>query len=190
MLVAGPLFGYGLSRILKEKDLYSQGLWWMIGSVAAGWLAVNLLGLSGNRAMRRSVERLLIENEESLDQRRIFVGIATPSYRSMLDPHEDVGFLILKPEALHFIGDYRKLALSRHAIRKVSRAANIHSWLGLGGWIVIDAYVNDKPARMYIEPREKSTLLGNRLLLKPLHEELKEWASRPLETKVKAKAAP
>lgn len=178
LIISAPMFGYGVSRVWKDKDLFSQGLWWMIGSVVVGWLAVNLLGLSGNRAMRRSVERLLIENGEPLDQRRVFVGISTPSYRSMLDPHEDVGFLILKPEALHFIGDYRKLVLARHAIRKVSRVPNIHTMLGLGGWLVIDADVGDKPARMFVEPRERGTLLGNRRLLNPLLKELRSWMSR------------
>ena len=107
--------------------------------------------------------------------RHWFVGYARANYSGLIDPHEDVGFLILYDQGAEFYGERSRLLLKREDVGAVRLGMNAHSLAGLGGWI---AFVGKEPGRSvlcYIEPRVQSTLWRNRLLRPKLCRELKEW---------------
>lgn len=174
-LVALPFGAFGVWDLARTRDIFSiPGLLSLLACPIAGWLAVNAFGLWGNRSMQRAVFRRHYASA-SEDPQRYFVGIATPGYRSLWDPHEDVGYLELLPDMLRYRGDAKSLEIPKRAIREVVRKPNAHTWLGLGGWISIEGILEGRPIRLSIEPRERNTLLANRRVSAELLERLHAW---------------
>jgi hypothetical protein len=152
-----PGFVAGLALILLTGDLLGPGLWVLVGSFAVGWLAVNAFGLYGNQAMRTELAARVGLSDSGGE----FVGFARPAYRSGLDPHEDVGFLTLASEGVRFVGDSFCVDLPWTAVEQIRLRPNIHSLLGLGGWISIEGHLDGAPVRMLVEPRNHNTLWAN-----------------------------
>ncbi len=159
----------------------SANNWFAIGAlvsffvaVIVAYVSVNFLGLSGNRKMRLELGRRFSKGEDG--DLGWFVGVATPSYMNVWDPHEDIGFLKLSSEHLVFQGDSKRLEIPRNSIRRVSKKSNPHSFLLLGGWIVIDGILNHKPIRLLLEPRVKSSLLANKRISRQMLKEIQDWA--------------
>jgi len=178
LIVVGPGLALSLNEVVRQG--LSPLFWvWIAATSIGGWLAVNYLGLTGNQAMKEA----LTSHHEALhphDRReKWFVGFARPSFRSYLDPHEDVGFLILDSTRLIFEGESRRVELHRDQITGVSFKANIHSWIGLGRWVTVEAVLDGRPGRLMIEPREKPTLLGNRRVGADIHRALIDWSQTP-----------
>jgi hypothetical protein len=138
----------------------------------AGWASVNFLGLTGNRRIRRAMETRLDRDMPGCPHPRLFVGFARPGYRSALDPHEEVGWLLVHAEGLDLVGDQSRASVAREDVVTVRLGRNPHSWLGLGGWVVIET----KPGTWLVEPRERATHLGNRALMVELAAGLAAWA--------------
>ncbi|MER3466900.1 MAG: hypothetical protein C4340_07430, partial [Armatimonadota bacterium] len=92
----------------------------------------------------------------------IFVGIATPKHRSLLDPHEDVGWLWMEGGELRFKGERLSLSIPQEVILRAGYRANAHTILGLGRWVVVEGVREGKRFALKIEPREKRTLLANK----------------------------
>lgn len=186
LIVVGP----GLALCLNE--VVSKGLtplfWAFIaGTLVFGWLAVNFFGLTGNSSMKAELTARF-EKEHPNDRReKWFVGFARPIFKSYLDPHEDVGFLVLDAGRLLFLGESRRVELHRDQITSVGFRANIHSWLGLGRWVTVEAVLDGKPGRLMIEPRERKTLIGNRRLGTEIHRALLDWSQSPKGTAPVAK---
>lgn len=128
---------------------------------AFGWLSVNFLGLIGNRGLKRKLD-FRYRNEFPEDHsKRIFVGFSRPGKHGLLDPHEDLGWLVFQDSGLLFWGEKHQIELPWSVIQSVSKRRNIHSWIGLGGWVAIEALVGDKKIRLQVEPRVKTTHWGN-----------------------------
>lgn len=121
-----------------------------------GWLGINRFALFQNEAMRRELSHL----KPTVDA--TFVGVATPKHRSLLDPHEDVGWLWMEGDELRFRGERLSLSVPRDAIRQVGYRANSHTILGLGRWVVVEGIREGKRFILRIEPRERRTLLANK----------------------------
>jgi hypothetical protein len=169
-----PPTTYGVYWMAKNGQIVGLGLWCLIAASILGWLAVNFLGLWQNRRMRRQLARILdAKGEKVMDSP--FVGIATPSYSSLLDPHEDVGFLKFEPGRLIFLSETRRLELNRPGLKRVNFRANVHTLLGLGRWVCIEGEIEGKPIRLQVEPREKPTLLANMLYSKSLMQRIQRW---------------
>ncbi len=156
-LVFVPGFLAGLVLILTSGDPLGLGLWLLVGSFALGWLTVNAFGLFANQAMRAELSARLGLTASGGE----FVGFARPTYRSGLDPHEDVGFLVLGEEGLRFTGDTLTVDLPWDAVERIRLRPNIHTLLGLGGWISIEGHLDGAPVRMLVEPRNHNTLWAN-----------------------------
>lgn len=138
------------------------------------YLAINFLGLVQNRKMRTELEYLL--GSANLENgRRVFVGFSRPKAKVGIHPHEDLGWLVIKPDALEFIGERWNYVLERSEIRRIGFGFNVNSFFGLGRWIRIDGEVGGKFVRMLVEPRERDTMLGNLLLGGRLVRELRSW---------------
>lgn len=181
MAVIGP----GLALCLNEVVSKGLTLWfwaYIAGTLAFGWLAVNFLGLTGNASMKAELTRRYEKDHPHDRREKWFVGFARPTFKSYLDPHEDVGFLVLDSSRLLFLGESRKVELHRDQITGIGFRANIHSWLGLGRWVTVDAVLDGKPGRLMIEPRERKTLIGNRRLGTEVHRALLDWSQSPKGT--------
>lgn len=155
------------------RDLSSPWIWvWTGCFFVIGWVITNFFGLIGNQKMKREMEHRMKAEGEWDDHERYFVGFARPNYKGLLDPHEDVGFLVLENEKIEFKGSVQKFSLPTFAIEKVRFRSNIHSWVGLGRWVSIEATLDEKPIRLLVEPREKKTLIGNRTFSKKMKNEI------------------
>lgn len=141
------------------------------------WLTVNGIGLWDNDQLKKTMSLRLRFAHPNLNAPKYFVGFARPSYRSVLDPHEDVGFLILHEDRIEFYGGIHNIEFSREDFHEVVTRSNPHSLLGLGGWVSIEGNFEGQPIRMLIEPREDSSLLGNKGWARFLTIEIKKWAA-------------
>ncbi len=137
-----------------------------------GWISLSAFGLWSNAAMRDELGKRYGRERGRPEDPLIFVGFATPQYRSVLDPHEDIGFLVLHPEALEIYGDQRTEHRKREEITGIRLAKNTHSWVGLGGWVVVES----PSGNLLIESREKDSLAANRKNRVRLLESLRNWA--------------
>ncbi len=175
LLVAVPFIIYGGLRATAAHNWFAiEAIVSFVLGLVAAYLGVNFFGLYANRKMRMELCRRFSKGDES--DLGWFVGVATPGYMNLWDPHEDIGFLKLSAEHLIFQGDSKKLEIPRNSVRRVSRKANPHSFLLLGGWIVIDGILDHKPIRLLLEPREKNNLLGNKRKSRHFLKEIQDWA--------------
>ena len=149
--------------------------YWLGGFVATAWLLVGLLGLAGNGAVRSEMGRRLHMERPFDQQAKVFVGFARPSYKGLLDAHEEVGFLFIHEEEIEYWGETRKVRIRRDDIDEIRFRANPHSWIGLGRWICVEANVAEKPIRLLVEPRQRATMFGNVREGKRLLKELRAW---------------
>lgn len=148
----------------------------MLGlSPPAGWISVNFLGLYQNRAMRKEMALRLRSAMDHPPYRRYFVGAATPAFRGLLDPHEDIGFILLHPDRVEFFGEKLHVNLLKSEVTHIRVRPNVHSMVGLGRWVSIEAMVNGKPGRLMLEIRERPTLLGNLRMSRTLLKKLQQW---------------
>ncbi|MBS1706856.1 MAG: hypothetical protein JST40_13395 [Armatimonadetes bacterium] len=137
------------------------------------WLLVNFLGLFQNQKMRRVLIRRLYNGRLPDDKEAFFVGVATPGFISTIDPHEDIGFLLLDAKTVEFCGEEIQRSYAQSDVGKIKKGINPHALIGLGGWIVL-ADKNGKPL-LKIEPRERRTLLGNKLFARHFRHRLERW---------------
>jgi len=171
-----PLLVIGLIRFRPEDPFGMPSLACFVAFPIVGWLALNFLGFFGNGWMKRELARRL-GFTGTRGPERFFVGIARPSFRSALDAHEDVGYLVVHPDRLEFVGETVRVTFPREDVRKVRIRWNPHSWVLLGRWIAVEGVAGDRPIRLSIEPRERATLLGNLFYSEKLIARLREWAS-------------
>ncbi len=178
MLVWLPLAITGITWMVDKGEIVGPGLWLLIAATVLGWLAVNLWGLFENRKMRLQLARILEARAISV-KAEPFVGVATPRYSSLLDPHEEVGFLFVHPDRLEFVSETKTIELMKSQVLRIRFRANVHTLLGLGRWVSIEGTADGKPIRMMLEPRERPTLLGNLRRSKPLLQQLRRWLAQP-----------
>ena len=171
-----PLFVAGIVVFFdsQAKNL-GPSLGLIFGGVAIGWVALNLFGLFGNGEMRQALARQYGREVGRPTGHLVFVGVARPSYRNIWDPHEDIAFLSICADHLEFYGEQLRLDMPRGTITGFRFARNMHSWLLLGRWIVVEGTHSNNPFALYLEPRQHSTLLGNRAYSKALMAELVAW---------------
>lgn len=170
MVIWLPFAVLGILAVAREKAVTPIGLGYLAAGTAAGWVALCLFGFWGNRGMRRVLEARLKEKGE-----RWFVGFASPKYAGLLDAHEDIGFLVMGDRNLTFVGDSLRVELPRDNVVRVTYRANAHTAVGLGRWVCVEGIAKGQPVRMMVEPRERSTMLGNLLLSKKLRAEIEAW---------------
>lgn len=174
-LFAAPFGAYGLYTMWAKGEILGRGLIWLAATPIVGWIAVNFLGLYQNRAMRKEMDMRLRSERPNPPYRRYFVGMATPAYRGILDPHEDIGFLLIHPDKIEFFGEHIRVEIARSEVQGVRARPNVHTLIGLGRWVSIEALSNGKEARLLVEMRQRPTLLGNLLMSRTLIKKLRKW---------------
>jgi len=170
-----PLTTYGLIEIGRTGQIMGPGLAIATLGQVLGWLGLNLFGGLSNRAMRDEFSAKYASKLPARPDQATFVGFATPAFRSLLDAHEDVGFLYLEPQRLLFVGESHLVPFPKAAITTVRFRFNIHSILGVGRWVSVEGLQEGKRIRMQIEPREKQTMLGNLLASRALRSRIEAW---------------
>lgn len=184
LAVSLPFLILGL-RAFPQEGMSGSALIYFIAFPVSAWLAVNLSGFIWNVGLSHEVGRMIHLERPFIQERRVFVGFARPAFTGLLDPHEDVGYLIIRPEELEFFGETVRIKFPREAVETIRFRANPHTWVGLGGWISVEGSVHGQHVRMLVEPRERPTLVGNLALLRKVLRELKAWrAGVPLGTEV------
>ena len=174
LLLAAP-FLYQAIRTFASTGPSVGLIYWVVAFLGTAWVALALLGSAGTRTMRHVVSRRLHIDRPFDRSRKWFVGFARPVYKSALDPHEDVGFLLLHPDKVEFFGSVHRIQLDKSDVTGVRFRPNTHTLVGLGRWISIEAVVVDKPVRLLIESRERPTLVANLFFSKKLLKEIKAW---------------
>lgn len=166
--IAWPLTGR--PPLEANPDILLQ---WAILSawvVVAGWLALVVHPLFLNRTMRSELEQRAAHPRHAH-----FVGFASPGYRGLLDPHEDVGFLWFDAEGVRFSGEARSLELPRGSIQRVRFRPSVHTWVGLGGWMSVEGVLDGTPVRLLAESRNARTMVGCLLATRKLVREGRGW---------------
>ncbi len=166
-----PFAGVGIYAMARDRSVTPFGVELLVAGTVAGWVGISVFGFWGNATMRRQLAARIKDKGE-----RWFVGFATPKFSGVLDAHEDVGFLIFGKDVLLFAGDSLRVEMPKDAIVQVRFRANVHTIVGLGRWVCVEGIVQGKPVRMFIEPRERRTMLGNLRLSGKLRKEIEAWA--------------
>lgn len=170
-----PFAVAGAFLLIKAQDITVAGVGLCLAALIIGWLAVNQFGFFGNAALRRDIQRKVLAKAGKDASKGIFVGFARPSYVGVIDAHEDLGFLFIGKEGLEYIGELHHVTVSRGDVLGVRYRANIHSTIGLGRWVSIDAKHEGKNVRILVEPREAATLLGNKRRGTELKKQISDW---------------
>ena len=166
-----PFAAWGVWTVARDRAVTPSGLGWLALGTAVGWVALSFFGFWGNATMRRLLAARLQPKGDLW-----FVGFASPKFAGLLDAHEDVGFLIVGKDELLFLGDSLRVELPKDCVVRVGFRPNVHSVVGLGRWVSVEGVVRGKPVRMLLEPRERSTMLGNLRLSGRLRREIEGWA--------------
>ncbi len=117
-------------------------------------VALNYLGFVGNARMRGQIAQA-----HGLDPSQgFFVGFAPEDYMDIWDTHKDIGFLIVQAEELVFRGDTESFVIPWSEILSVELRKNVHSAVGLGGWV----WIRTAQGAFGIEPRTRPTLLASK----------------------------
>ncbi len=165
----------GIYWIIHTNVMIGPGLWVLIGGQAFGWLALNSFGLFENGRIRRDSMRNLAHRQPPPPGPVVFVGCASTRHHSLLDAHEDVGFLSFGKYELEFIGDEKRMRILREQVQKIHFLPNVHTIMGLGRWVAVEATIGGLPVRLLVEPREKDTMLGNLLISSWLKQVIEDW---------------
>lgn len=181
-IIAAPFFALALDYYYKHAESTNfhvpveTGIL-IILFIVVCWLGINIFGYFQNDQMQAAIGRNLDSQRGPKVQKKYFVGIATPTFRSILDPHEDVGFLIFHDDFLEFYGESQTVRLERADITKVSKKPNIHSIAFIGGWVTVEGVFGGKPGKLLVEPRVKSFVIANQAIRTRLVQEIEEWRS-------------
>lgn len=162
-----------------ESGLSGASLWYLVAFPVAGWVCANLFGYFQNARMREELIRKIGPKNLPMPADRCFVGFARPSFRGILDAHEDVGFLEFGETELKFRGETHEVALCWNQIRTVAFRPNLHTLVLLGGWASVEGEVDGTPVRLLVEPREKPTMFGSFLMNRGLRRKIAKRAKQP-----------
>lgn len=180
LLIASPFLVLGIIEFphfgMTGKALVDFCLF-----IVCTWIATNFLGNSGSWGLKAELGKRLHHVRPFDKTEKMFVGFSRPGYQGLLDPHEDVGFLLFHKDRLEFFGGQTNVELPANEITIVKFRANPHSWVGLGRWISVEGDSNGAPVRLLIEPREKATLIGNLLLGSKLQKRINDWQSNAIQ---------
>lgn len=175
LLCMAPFAGLGAFFLSRDGLASVPGILLCSAALVVGWFAVNQFGFFGNAILKREIGRKVLPKAGRDASSGTFVGFARPAYMGLLDAHEDLGFLFLTPESLEYVGEIHQVSIQRGEVKEVGYRGNVHSALGLGRWVSIEAEHKGKPVRLLVEPREAKTLLGNKKLGIDLRRRIEQW---------------
>ena len=137
----------------------------LIGATLAGWLGISQWGFYENARIDQEL-RAHTESDGEL------IGFVYRIPSPALDAHAEIGHLILADDAIEIKTETQTLKIQKSEVMAISREPNIHSLLGLGGWIVLTLKTSEA---LKLESRKYNTMLRSRIHSKKLCEELRTW---------------
>ena len=170
-LLSFPLAATGLMLWRPEDPFQPLPLALLAAFPILGWFALAFFGLWSNASMRTELGQRYGRERGAASGPMLFVGMARPGFRSLLDPHEDIALLIFSPTELEVYGEKAHFKIPRVAITGVRLKSNTHSWIALGGWISIEC----GEQTFLIESRQSDILLDNKLKRRSLAAQLEQW---------------
>ncbi len=168
MVAPLPAVAWYLDKL--EKPSLALVVWCLCPIVL--WLGINNFGLFQNSMIRKE---LLPKLPKDLAGRSVFVGFGRTGHAQLIHHHEDVGWFLLNPDSVEFIGDSHHHKIKKEDIQSIRLGMNINSILWLGRWMKIEGKVDKKRVCMLIECREKRTMFANFKFTKELCERVREW---------------
>lgn len=175
LLISGPFLLLGLKGY-PSTGLQGSTLALLVAFPVTGWLATNFFGNLGSAGLKAKIESKLSRDLQITQAERVFVGFARPGHVGLLDPHEDIGLLVIHPDRLQFMGFATHVELAKADVLGVAFRRNPHTWLGLGRWVSVEGRSDGRAVRLLVEPREAHTLLANRRLGTELRAKLLQWS--------------
>jgi hypothetical protein len=170
LVVGLPFLVFGLIQFARQGAELPAAL-----SLAAfpivTWLATNFLALVGNQSLKRAMASRVPMGSGA----KCFVGFSPPGQSGWLDPHSDVGYLVIHSDRIEFIGSASRVTLKKSEVVSARFRPNAHTWIGLGRWVSIEGQSQGRVVRLLVEPREKATLLGNRAESARLLQAVRDW---------------
>ena len=136
-----------------------------IGAILAGWFGVSHWGFFENR-------RIDTELRAKSGSEGELIGFVYRVPPTALDAHAEIGLLLVKVGCLEFRTEAGAYTVEMTEIKKISRQFNIHSLLGLGGWIVLSRLDGSE---LKLESRKYNNMLRSRIRSKELYRELTNW---------------
>lgn len=173
-----PATVIGILLIQLSHDPLGLGFRVLIGGQILTLVVLNFTGLFENNSMRRALYREFQVLRPNHRGWKMFVGYASERYSSWLDPHEDLGYCCLTPDTFEFYGDSKIRTVKREQVSRIRWKPNVHSLLGMGRWIVIEAVQDGKLVTLKFEPRDRDNLFGNLLLGRKLKQRLENWLQK------------
>jgi hypothetical protein len=162
LAVGFPFQALGIFIMWRSNLLLGSGLAWFLAGTILSATSLNWLGTYGGHDLQLQFDVWYQAKVTHLPQTKFFAGFATSKYSSLLDPHEDIGYLYLTPTHIGFLGEKYEFQIENSAITSVRGRFNPHSLLGLGGFIKIEFKVEGKNSSVLFEARSERTLLQNK----------------------------
>jgi hypothetical protein len=167
VVVAG--FGLGYGSTFGEKAAI------VLVALVVGLIVFHYTGLFQNARMRTAMAKRAERLPEWEGAERFFVGYATRGYAGALDPHEDVGWLLLSPDELVFEGERYRFRYPRRGIGRVGRSFGVHSLVGVS-WVSAIAVADDgAAASLRFESRDADHIFSLRRANLRLRKSLQVW---------------
>jgi hypothetical protein len=136
-----------------------------IAAIVAAWFGVSQWGFFENEKIDQELRARTGKAGE-------LIGFVFRKSTTALDAHAEIGLLTFEPDQLEITTEAATYFIFRDQIRDISNHINIHSLLGLGGWIVLNL-TGDKP--FHLESRKYGTMRQSRIRTKRLKQELISW---------------
>ncbi len=140
--------------------------YWLVGlvgvilGVAVCWIGINFLGFFENSKIEAELRaRLKVDDGE-------MIGFVFDRRADALDAHAEIGLMHISGGSIRITTEERLLSLK---ISSVRREPNIHSLVGLGGWIRAET----DQGSIKIESRKYPTMLASARETNRLAERLK-----------------
>ncbi|MEQ1823281.1 MAG: hypothetical protein ABL949_12280 [Fimbriimonadaceae bacterium] len=175
LIIPTPIGLAGIAIILIRPNALALGIATILASGFIGWICLSLWGLFENRKIKQEMTWRFRHANLPIAQRRYFVGVASPGFKGILDPHEDVGFLLVYADRLEFFGEKTNFKVARADVSEIAKQPNIHSFVFLGGWISVRGTLNKVPVELRFEPRIHQSLLANKIAAPKIAKRLRTW---------------
>lgn len=146
-------------------------------ALLVGLVVFHFTGLWDNAKMREALRERYRAEPLWEDGHRFFVGFASASYEGLLDPHQDVGWLLLTGSRLVFLGDRFQFDFALTDIYRLERGFSAHTLLG-SGWQLLRGAREKREFVLRFESRDADRVFGLCAANRHLERALRAWLDR------------
>ncbi len=133
--------------------------------IAVAWYGVSHWGFFENTKIDRELREKVGPDGELIG----FVWLSRPT---ALDVHAELGLMNLVSDELRIVTEDKSYVIRLNEVAEIGRQMNIHSLIGLGGWIALKL---ENGTTIRLESRMYPTMLKSMTRTKVLFKELSIW---------------